>query len=145
MYFPSLTLFQRADWTSQANLDVSVPGKCFLGWYDETAPDCSDVEPGTTPCQCPGSWDQKVTDFQWHNTTYRSLTLTSTSSMLSTVPTTQMIAQAFFNCKSCQSFSHLNRLRLTVSEQMTLHRLVKTHQSSCRQVCGLPSMTLRWN
>ncbi|KFZ07272.1 hypothetical protein V501_06615 [Pseudogymnoascus sp. VKM F-4519 (FW-2642)] len=30
VYFPSLTLFQRADWTSQANLDVSVPGKCFL-------------------------------------------------------------------------------------------------------------------
>ncbi|OBT53607.1 hypothetical protein VE04_05157 [Pseudogymnoascus sp. 24MN13] len=103
VYFPSLTLFQRADWTSQANLDVSVPGKCFLGWYDESAPDCSDVEPGVTPCQCAGSWDEKVTDFQWHNTSYRALTLTSNSSMMSKVPTTQMIAQAFFNCKSYQN------------------------------------------
>jgi hypothetical protein len=102
VHFPSLTLFQRADWTSQANLDVSVPGKCFLGWYNESAPDCNDVDPGVTPCQCSGSWDDKVLDFQWHNANYRALTLTSNASMLSKVPSTQMIAQAFFNCKSYQ-------------------------------------------
>lgn len=100
VHFPSLTLFQRADWTSQANLDVSVPGKCFLGWYDESAPDCIDVDAGVTLCQCAGSWDSKVWDFKWHNASYRALTLRSNAFMLSKVPSTQMIAQALFNCKS---------------------------------------------
>ncbi|KAK4148706.1 hypothetical protein C8A00DRAFT_47516 [Chaetomidium leptoderma] len=89
----------RADWSSQANLGVSVPGKCFIGWYDENAPDCNELAPGTTPCQCAGSWGQDVMDFKWQNISFRALTLISTSSMVSLAPTTQMIAQAFFTCE----------------------------------------------
>ncbi|OBT77156.1 hypothetical protein VF21_05058 [Pseudogymnoascus sp. 05NY08] len=80
-YFLSLTLFRRADWTSQANLDVSVPGKCFLGWHNESAPDCNAVDPGT-PCQCAGSWDERVWDFDWHNANDSSKALNDSSMLL---------------------------------------------------------------
>ncbi|PKS08635.1 hypothetical protein jhhlp_005022 [Lomentospora prolificans] len=92
----------RSDWTSQANLDSSTPGKCFIGWHQETpeTPDCNTVEPGTTPCRCDGSWAENVVDFTWQNITYRALSFNSTESLVSTTPTTQLIIQAFFDFNS---------------------------------------------
>ena len=88
--FPSIALFQRIDWTSQANL-VSWPGKCFLGWHDEAAPACDKVEPGTLPCKCGGNWASDVNTIVWRNATYSYKTLKATPSMVSLAPTTQLI------------------------------------------------------
>ncbi|KAM7222720.1 hypothetical protein V8F06_001907 [Rhypophila decipiens] len=103
--FPSIAVLQRSDWTSQANLDGRVPGKCFIGWHDERSPDCEELPPGTTPCQCAGSWAQNIVDFQWHNTSYRAQILTSTSSMVSIAPTTQMIVQTFFTYNTAKALA----------------------------------------
>ncbi|KAK4217729.1 hypothetical protein QBC37DRAFT_437796 [Rhypophila decipiens] len=103
--FPSIAILQRSDWTSQANLAGSVPGKCFIGWYDERSPDCEELPPGTTPCQCAGSWAKNIVDFQWHNTSYRAQILTSTSSMVSNAPTNQMIVQTFFTYNTAKALA----------------------------------------
>jgi hypothetical protein len=97
-YFPSFTLFQRTDWTSQANLQAIVPPKCFLGWYDENVDDCG-LTKGSLPCQCPGSWGDSIRDFKWQNTSYRTLRFQASPDMVSADPTVQMIAQTFFSCK----------------------------------------------
>lgn len=100
-YFPSFTLFQRADWTSQANMQAEVSPKCFLGWFDEEAPECS-ANPGaepSLPCQCVGGWSDTIRDFKWHNTSYRALSFQASKDMVSPYPTIQMVAQTFFSCK----------------------------------------------
>ncbi|KAK4191329.1 hypothetical protein QBC35DRAFT_487939 [Podospora australis] len=103
VYFPSLTLFQRSDWTSQANLDVSARPKCFLGWHNEKAPSCDNITIPGVACQCTDQWDDDVRDFEWQNTSYRALSLISSKSMVSPIPTYQMIAQAFFTFNSSQA------------------------------------------
>ncbi|KAK3939958.1 hypothetical protein QBC46DRAFT_314542 [Diplogelasinospora grovesii] len=105
-YFPSFTLFQRADWTSQAILGVSATPKCFLGWHDETAADCSIARDGLIfPCNCAGNWADSIRDFEWQNTSYRALTFTSSENTVSLSPTFRMIAQAFFTYDSSKSLA----------------------------------------
>lgn len=100
VYFPSVALFQRPDWSSQGYLNVTnAPPKCFLGWYQENAPDCNTVAPGTLPCRCDGSWSEEVASFMWQNVSYQYLDMQATSAMLCKIPTTQMILQAFYWCK----------------------------------------------
>ncbi|KAK0639562.1 hypothetical protein B0T16DRAFT_518489 [Cercophora newfieldiana] len=96
--FPSFTLFQRADWTSQANLQSGVSPKCFLGWHDESAPECGPDR--ALPCQCSGSWGDSIGDFKWQNTSYRALKFQASEDMMSASPTVQVIAQTFFSYDS---------------------------------------------
>lgn len=139
-YFPSLTLFQKTDWTSQADLTTSASPKCFLERFDEEAPDCNRVTPGTLPCRCDGSWGESIEDFVWQNTTYRSLAFTATAAMQCLTPTTQMIAQAFFYCKSPMAVL-LGRTPspspadTSISLQMTAKRLLPIRHMCYRLVC----------
>ncbi|KAK4174862.1 hypothetical protein QBC36DRAFT_356192 [Triangularia setosa] len=110
-HFPSITLFQRVDWTSQANLEVDPPPKCFLGWHNETAPDC-DVTAAeyTGSCQCGNRWSDRIENFEWQNTSYRAFTLTSSIAMASPRPTYQMIAQAFFTYDTSKARADTSRV-----------------------------------
>ncbi|KAK0735324.1 hypothetical protein B0T21DRAFT_411962 [Apiosordaria backusii] len=111
VHFPSITLFQRVDWTSQANLEVDPPPKCFLGWYNETAPDCGvTASDYTGSCQCGNRWSGRIENFEWQNTSYRAFTLTSSISMESPRPTYQMIAQAFFTYNTSQALVDSSRV-----------------------------------
>ncbi|KAK3984759.1 hypothetical protein QBC44DRAFT_9091 [Cladorrhinum sp. PSN332] len=108
-YYPSITLFQQKDWTSQAVLDVSARPKCFIGPFNETAPECGTVSLGLD-CQCHNRWAEDVVDFEWQNTSYRALTLMSSQPMVSLRPTSLMIAQAFFTYdrqKALDDSSHI--------------------------------------
>ena len=100
MNFPSFTVFQRKDWSSQPDLQAADPPKCFLGWHDESAPECgsSSNSDDALPCQCAGSWDNSIRDFQWQNTSYRALRFQASEDLVSTRPTTSMLAQTFFRC-----------------------------------------------
>jgi hypothetical protein len=99
MNFPSFTLFQRKDWTSQPNLQSATSPKCFLGWHDESAPDCGTrINPDDTLlCQCGDSWDDSIRNFQWQNTSYRALKFQASEAMVSASPTLSMLAQTFFS------------------------------------------------
>ncbi|KAK4645796.1 hypothetical protein QC761_204725 [Podospora bellae-mahoneyi] len=109
--FPSVTLFQRADWTSQANLEVDPLPKCFLGWHNETAPDCDITSTSYTgSCQCSNRWNDRIEDFEWQNTIYRAFTLTSSLSMVSPMPTYQMIVQAFFTYDTTKARTDTSRV-----------------------------------
>ncbi|KIM95647.1 hypothetical protein OIDMADRAFT_133314 [Oidiodendron maius Zn] len=104
-YFPSIAVFQRMDWSSQATLDdISAEPNCFLGWYEPNAADCNTSEPGTLPCSCNGSWSEDIRDFVWQNASYRYLNMQATSAMLCNIPTTLMILQAFYWFNSTQEF-----------------------------------------
>ena len=100
MNFPSFTVFQRKDWSSQPDLQAANPPKCFLGWHDESALECgSSPNPDDAlPCQCAGSWDSSIRDFRWQNTSYRALRFQAAENMVSASPTISMIAQTFFRC-----------------------------------------------
>ncbi|KAK2592455.1 hypothetical protein QQS21_009834 [Conoideocrella luteorostrata] len=107
--FPSIALFQRSDWSSQANITVNPPPKCFTGWHNETALPCSRVAPGA-PCSCAHSWDNEIEErFVWGNTTYRRLSLVSTKDVVSKRPSTLMIAQAFFNYNKTKAVQDSSR------------------------------------
>jgi len=61
--FPSIALFQRKDWSSQANLlghQGPTSSKCYLGWYNDNATACANLEPETlgnsTECTCKELW-----------------------------------------------------------------------------------------
>lgn len=96
--FPSVALLQRLDWSSQANLTTTSRPKCFLGWYDENAPTCSNMTAGDT-CSCNDSWSQSITkNFSWQGVEYDLLSLSASGSLVSTQPTFLMFAQAFFTC-----------------------------------------------
>ncbi|KAK4198896.1 hypothetical protein QBC40DRAFT_340947 [Triangularia verruculosa] len=111
VHFPSITLFQRVDWTSQAKLEVDPPPKCFLGWHNETAPDCEITSAEYTgACQCGNRWSDRIEDFEWQNTSYRAFTLTSSISMVSPMPTYQMIAQAFFTYDTAKARADSSRV-----------------------------------
>ncbi|KAK4450333.1 hypothetical protein QBC34DRAFT_461816, partial [Podospora aff. communis PSN243] len=106
--FPSLALFQRTDWASQAMLSTGIPGDCFIGWPDADAPPCNDTTHLFSACRCGDSWSDNVTEFAWHGTSYRMLTLTSPQ-LASTMPTTQMITQTPFYYNS----THLTKSTFT--------------------------------
>ncbi|KAK4222528.1 hypothetical protein QBC38DRAFT_80874 [Podospora fimiseda] len=108
-YFPSITLLQQDDWSSQADLDDSSPPKCFIGRYDEQLPDCGTVFPGS-PCKCHNRWGGEVIDYEWQNSTYRTITLTPSESMISRQPAGLMIAQAFFNYNSTKARINASQL-----------------------------------
>ncbi|KAK4169030.1 hypothetical protein QBC43DRAFT_84348 [Cladorrhinum sp. PSN259] len=138
-YFPAITLFQQRDWTSQADLDVSARPKCFIGPYNETAPECGTVEDGL-PCQCHNRWAEDVVDFDWQNTSYRALTLTSSKSMVSVRPTSLMIAQAFFTYNRKQALddsSHILSPSLWIAiydPTLTLENALETGYAQMRLI-----------
>ncbi|KAK0662473.1 hypothetical protein QBC41DRAFT_368312 [Cercophora samala] len=94
-----------------ANLENNPPPKCFLGWYNETAPDCGITSAEYTgACQCGSRWSDRIEDFEWQNTSYRAFTLTSSISMVSPMPTYQMIAQAFFTYDTARARADASRV-----------------------------------
>ncbi|KAH8590421.1 hypothetical protein B0O99DRAFT_691635 [Bisporella sp. PMI_857] len=106
--FPSIALFQRKDWSSQANLrgrfSETSGSKCFLGWYNETAPSCHDLPAGSlnndTQCTCRELWynnDQVIEDFVWMNTSYRYVAFNSPPWLSTSTPTYMLLLQAFFD------------------------------------------------
>ncbi|KAK3904055.1 hypothetical protein C8A05DRAFT_32193 [Staphylotrichum tortipilum] len=115
VYFPSLTVLQRADWTSEATLTLSNLPKCGLHWLpppNHTLPSCRDVpSPGTEGCDCAANWDTAITEsLVWQNTTYRALTLHATDDMLCVVPTTKMVVQAYFTYDATRAASDAGRV-----------------------------------
>ncbi|KAI0180735.1 hypothetical protein GGR52DRAFT_566993 [Hypoxylon sp. FL1284] len=96
MYFPSITLFQRVDWSSQAILTVHNKPKCFIGWADEGAPDCALSNSQNRSCRCADRWEHTIRNYTWRGIEYRTLSFLSSEAELCTVPTTLMLAQAFF-------------------------------------------------
>ncbi|KAI1214344.1 uncharacterized protein F4807DRAFT_455984 [Annulohypoxylon truncatum] len=110
-YFPSITLLQRDDWTSQGILDVSrARPKCFVGWAGENAPNCGLSDSQSLPCRCEDRWEESIENFTWHGTKYRTLTLVSSEALLCTVPTTLMLAQAFLWYDSSKAINDSSRL-----------------------------------
>lgn len=113
-YFPSVALFQRVDWTSQAVLNTTqATSKCYLGWYDNDAPHCADVPPGVLPCNCGSNWIPSVVeDFLWQNITYRYLVMVSSESLTCLSTSTEMLLQAFYWFNASQAWLdsswHLN-------------------------------------
>lgn len=87
------------DWTSQAQITLDSPPKCFVGWMRQGVANCDAVEPGDS-CDCGANWDSTVSQIEWRNTTYNKLAWITTKDMVNVVPTTPLLAQAFFNCKS---------------------------------------------
>ncbi|KAI1410001.1 hypothetical protein F5Y13DRAFT_202628 [Hypoxylon sp. FL1857] len=111
VYFPSITLFQREDWTSQGSLTVSpARPKCYIGWADEDAPNCASSRSQNLPCRCEDRWEESIGTFTWHGATYRTLTLVSSEALLCTVPTTLMLAQAFLWYDSSKAINDSSRL-----------------------------------
>ncbi|KAI1135791.1 hypothetical protein F5Y05DRAFT_421172 [Hypoxylon sp. FL0543] len=110
-YFPSITLFQREDWTSQGTLDVSPSRpKCFIGWADEDAPNCRLSRSQDLPCRCEDRWEESIGNFTWGGTRYRTLSLVSSEALLCTKPTTLMLAQAFLWYDSSKAINDSSRL-----------------------------------
>ncbi|KAI2465618.1 hypothetical protein F4781DRAFT_424665 [Annulohypoxylon bovei var. microspora] len=110
-YFPSITLFQREDWTSQGTLDVSrAPPKCFIDWAEEGAPSCGLSNSQRLPCRCEDRWEESIGNYTWRGTKYRTLTLVSSKALLCTVPTTFMLAQAFMWYDSSKAINDSSRL-----------------------------------
>ncbi|KAE9378470.1 hypothetical protein N431DRAFT_554654 [Stipitochalara longipes BDJ] len=111
--FPSVVLFQRKDWTSQANLlgrSGDTGSKCYLGWYNDNAPSCSSLPPesfgNSTQCTCEELWynnDEVIEDFLWMNTTYRYILFDSPSWLLCNTPTYMLMLQTFFNYNVTQA------------------------------------------
>ena len=103
--FPSVALFQRQDWSSQADL---IPlQKCFLGWLIDSPkdePPCNSLPPSAMvpgkSCNCTDSWSHEIIEnFEWQHTNYRCVSFTPSTALVSGVPTYSMTLQAFFNCK----------------------------------------------
>ncbi|KAI1101405.1 hypothetical protein F4804DRAFT_344013 [Jackrogersella minutella] len=114
VYFPSITLFQREDWTSQGSLDISrARPKCFIDWAKEDAPDCELSNSQHIPCRCDDRWEETIGNYTWQGTKYRTLTLVSSEALLCTVLTTLMLAQAFL--KAVNNSSRLLSLSLSVA------------------------------
>ncbi|KAI1456514.1 hypothetical protein F4805DRAFT_468035 [Annulohypoxylon moriforme] len=110
-YFPSITLLQREDWTSQGILDVSrARPKCFVGWAEPDAPNCALSDSQRLPCRCEDRWEENIGNFTWQGTKYRTLTLVSSEALLCTVPTTLMLAQAFLWYDSSKAINDSSRL-----------------------------------
>jgi len=118
VYFPSITVFQRADWSSQAMIDIfggTRRPKCGLHWLppsDGSAPACSSIQDaGTELCDCSTNWDAAVTEaFVWKNTTYRAITLHATEDMVCVTPTTKMVAEVFFSYDTAQALNDSGRV-----------------------------------
>ncbi|KAK0622619.1 hypothetical protein B0T14DRAFT_150695 [Immersiella caudata] len=110
--FPSFTLFQRKDWSSQPDMQATNPPKCFLGWHDESAPECgtSPSYDDALPCQCAGSWDNSIRDFEWRNTSYRALKFRASEDMVSASPTISMMAQTFFRYDTKKALADSSRV-----------------------------------
>lgn len=100
--FPNVAVFQQLDFSSQANI---LPGlsKCFLGWYDDSAPKCSTLQTKDIDvkarCNCNESWSSEVIEnFNWQGTTYQYLQFQTQPNLVSNQPTYLMMLQVFFNC-----------------------------------------------
>ncbi|KAI0901157.1 hypothetical protein F4806DRAFT_183142 [Annulohypoxylon nitens] len=110
-YFPSITLLQRQNWTSQGILDVSrAPPKCFVGWADPDAQNCELSNSQNESCRCEDRWEKSIQDFEWQGVQYRTLTLVSSEALLCTVPTKLMLAQAFLWYDSSKALNDSSRL-----------------------------------
>lgn len=72
---------------------------------------CDAVEAGES-CDCGGNWDTEIMRTQWRNTTYNILTWSTSEDVVNVIPTTTVLAQAFFNCKSPSSYLHALRVRV---------------------------------
>lgn len=91
-------MLKDVNWTSQAELTLDSPPKCFVGWMRKGVATCDAVEFGDS-CDCGANWDNAITRTQWRNTTYNKLAWITTESMVNVIPTTPVLAQAFFKCK----------------------------------------------
>ncbi|KAK4450974.1 hypothetical protein QBC34DRAFT_296205 [Podospora aff. communis PSN243] len=133
MNFPSFTIFQRKDWTSQPDLQAATTPKCFLGWHDESAPDCgTSANPDDAlPCQCGTSWDDRIQDFQWQNTSYRALKFQASEAMISTSPTLSMLAQTFFSYNTKKALADASRI-LSPSLFIAVHDPTLTVEEALR-------------
>lgn len=105
--FPAITLFERGDWTSQANL-VTNKTVCFLDWVDRESPDCNQLSPEQMvpgqACNCNDSWSTTTTDFTWQHKNYQYLSFMPASNLVSRVPNYTMLLQAFFTCILLQPY-----------------------------------------
>ncbi|KAE8446992.1 hypothetical protein EG329_011474 [Mollisiaceae sp. DMI_Dod_QoI] len=101
--WPSIAVFQRSDWSSQGDL-IGNMSKCYLGWYNDTAPQCKTLDPKTfgnnTECTCHELWynnDEVIDEFEWMGTTYRYMVFNSPPWFLCNTPTYLLSLQTFFN------------------------------------------------
>lgn len=59
---------------------------------------CDAVELGES-CDCGANWENAITPIEWENKLYYKLSWITTESMVNVIPTTPVLAQAFFNCE----------------------------------------------
>ncbi|KAG6365603.1 hypothetical protein INS49_007214 [Diaporthe citri] len=64
---------------------------------------CDAVEFGDS-CNCGANWDDAITRLQWRNTSYNKLAWITTESMVNVIPTTPVLAQAFFKYNTTRAF-----------------------------------------
>jgi hypothetical protein len=68
--FPAVTILQKTDWPTQAELEVEVNSpECFLGQYNTTASLCSQLEAKDlatiSKCRCTDGWNTTLGGFSW--------------------------------------------------------------------------------
>ena len=123
--FPAVTLFQRLDWSSQAQILPVSYAKCFLGWLEATGttPMCKDLSqqalvPGQA-CNCSEDWSSPVVeDFVWQKIVYRYLSFTPSAALIASTPTYIMTLQVFFNCK-VPYLSHVQQSTYSMPDNAT--------------------------
>ena len=123
--FPAVTLFQRLDWSSQAQILPVSYAKCFLGWLEATGttPMCKDLSqqalaPGQA-CNCSEDWSSPVVeDFVWQKIVYRDLSFTPSAALIASTPTYIMTLQVFFNCK-VPYLSHVQQSTYSMPDNAT--------------------------
>ncbi|RDW57818.1 hypothetical protein BP5796_12619 [Coleophoma crateriformis] len=107
MKFPAVAVFQRLDFTGQANL-LGTGSKCFLGWYIYSGPNCSSLTANEmtmeSKCDCKEDWSTNIPEgFVWYNTSFRYLLFQPTEDLISPQPTYLMMLQVFFNYNLTQA------------------------------------------
>lgn len=95
---------QNVDWSGQASLTLDSKPKCFVGWMKEGLSSCDQVKPSEW-CNCTSQWDSSISTFVWHNTTYNMLAWSASEHSINSLPTTPILAQAFFKFDSGKAFN----------------------------------------
>ena len=135
------------DWTSQAILNSTASSKCYLGWYNDSSAACDEVKQGQLPCVCSHNWTPYVIEnFEWQNTTYRYMAMTSTRSLNCLSTSTQMLLQTFYWCKfsrkrvlifaqisRSQHITGISRFRLE-AQSVSLARNLGSHADNARSL-----------
>ncbi|KAJ9608937.1 hypothetical protein H2200_006708 [Cladophialophora chaetospira] len=95
--YPSIALFTRDELNSQAELNAT-GNKCFVGWYDDTAPNCSSwIAPSSPNCKCDYLYSESKQSITYANATYQVFKWSEGSQIFSTTPFTMLWLQVYFN------------------------------------------------